>query len=53
MQHTVRNRGLEVEARRLKQAAHRCRRQEAAARPDREWEAALLVEKCKKEQASD
>ena len=53
MQHAVRNRGLEEEARRLKQAAHRCRRQEAAARRDREWEAALLVEKCKKEQASD
>jgi hypothetical protein len=53
MQQRVRNWGLEEEARRLKQAGHSYRRQEAARCRDREWEAAILVEKCKKEQASD
>jgi hypothetical protein len=47
------NPGLEEEARRLRQGAHRYRRREVAACRDREWEATILVEKCKKEQASD
>jgi hypothetical protein len=49
----VSNWALEEEARRLKQGTHSYRRQEAAARRDREWEVAILVEQCKKEQASD
>jgi len=49
----VSNGALEEEARRLKQGIHRYRRQEAAARRDPEKEAAILVERCKKEQASD
>jgi hypothetical protein len=48
-----RNQSFEEATRRLKQGAHRYRRQEAATRRNREWEAAILVEKCKKEQASD
>jgi hypothetical protein len=53
MQQKVRNRGLEEEARRLKRGAHRYRRLEAMACRDPEREAAILVEKLKKEQASD
>ena len=49
----VRNRGLEEEARRLKQGAHRYRRQEALARRDRRRESDIVVEQLKKEQASD
>jgi hypothetical protein len=48
-----RNRGLEREARRLRRGAHRCFREEFAARRDPEWEAAILVEKLKRAQASD
>jgi hypothetical protein len=46
-------RGLEEEARRLKQGAHRYRRQEALSRRDRRREREVLVEQLKKEQASD
>ncbi len=53
MQQKLRNRSLEEEACRLKQGAHRCRRQEAVRGRDREWEIAILVEKVKKEQPSD
>jgi hypothetical protein len=53
MQQMVRNRALEEEARRLKRGAHKHRRQEAMACRDPEREAAILVEKLKKEQASD
>ena len=48
-----RNRGLEREARRLRRGAHRCFREEFAARRDPEREAAILVEKLKRAQASD
>jgi hypothetical protein len=48
-----RNWGLEEEARRLKQGAHRHRRQEALARRDRLRERDVLVEQLKKEQPSD
>jgi hypothetical protein len=48
-----RNRGLEREARRLRRGAHRCFREEFAARRDPEREAAVLVEKLKRAQASD
>ena len=48
-----RNWGLEEEARRLKQGAHRYRRQEALARRDRRRESDIVVEQLKKEQASD
>ena len=48
-----RNRGLEEEARRLKQGAHKHRRQEALARRVRLRERDILVELLKKEQASD
>lgn len=48
-----RNRSLKEAARWRKQGAHRQRSQEAATRRDKEWEEAILVEKCKKEQASD
>jgi hypothetical protein len=48
-----RNWGLEEEARRLKQGAHRYRRQEALARRDRLRERDVLVEQLKKEQPSD
>ena len=48
-----RNRGLEEEARRLKQGAHRHRRQEALARRVRRRERDILVELLKIEQASD
>ena len=50
----ARNWGLqEKEARRLKQGAHRRRRQEALARRDRLRESEILVEQLKKEQPSD
>jgi hypothetical protein len=48
-----RNWGLEEEARRLKQGAHRYRRQEALARRDRLREREILVEQLKNEQPSD
>ena len=48
-----RNRGLEEGARRLKQGAHKHRRQEALARRVRRRERVILVELLKKEQASD
>jgi hypothetical protein len=48
-----RNWGLEEEARRLKQGAHRYRRQEALARRDRRRESDIVVEQLKKEQPSD
>jgi hypothetical protein len=47
------NRGLEEEARRLKQGAHRYRRREALTRRDRRREREVLVEQLKKEQPSD
>jgi hypothetical protein len=47
-----RNRGVE-EARRLKQGAHRYRRQEALARRDRRRESDIVVEQLKKEQTSN
>jgi hypothetical protein len=53
MQQKGSNRSLEEEARRLKQGAHRYRRQEAKVCRDPEREATILVEKCKEEQASD
>ena len=53
VQPKVRNRPLEEEARRLKQGAHRHHRQEAMVCRNPEREAAVLVEKVKKEQASD
>ena len=49
----ARNRGLQEEARRLKQGAHRHRRREALARRDRLRERDILVELLKKEQPSD
>jgi len=50
----ARNWGLqEEEARRLKQGAHRHRRQEALARRDRLRERDILVEQLKKEQPGD
>jgi hypothetical protein len=48
-----RNWGLEEEARRLKQGAHRYRRQEALARRDRRRESDIVVEQLNKEQPSD
>jgi len=48
-----RNWGLEEESRRLKQGAHRYRRQEALARRDRCRESDIVVKLLKKEQASD
>jgi hypothetical protein len=48
-----RNWGLEEEARRLKQGAHRYRRQEALARRERCRESEIVVEQLKKEQTSD
>ena len=48
-----RNRGLQEEARRLREGAHRYRRQEARACRDRRREREILVEQLKKEQASD
>ena len=48
-----RNWGLEEEVRRLKQGAHRYRRQEALARRDRRRESDIVVEQLKKEQPSD
>jgi hypothetical protein len=53
MQQKVRNRALQEETRRLKQGAHRYRRREAIACRTQERETAILVEKLKKEQASD
>jgi hypothetical protein len=47
------NWGLEEEARRLRQRAHRYRREEALARRDRRKEIGVLVGQRKKEQASD
>jgi hypothetical protein len=48
-----RNWGLEEVARRLKQGAHRYRRQEALARRNRLRERDVLVEQLNKEQPSD
>ena len=48
-----RNWGLQEEARRLKQGAHKHRRQEALARRVRRRDRAILVELLKKEQPSD
>jgi hypothetical protein len=48
-----RNQGLEEDARRLRQGAHRYRRREALTRRDRRRETEALVEQLKKEQASD
>ncbi len=45
--------GLAEETRRLRQGVHKYRRQEAMVRRNPEREAAILVEKLKKEQASD
>jgi hypothetical protein len=53
MQQKVRNLSLEEETCRLKQGAHRYRRQEANVCRDPEKETAILVEKFKKDQASD
>ena len=53
MQQKVRNLSLEEEARRLKQRGHKYRRQEAKVCRDPEKETAILIEKCKKDQASD
>src|SRR5215208_7651702 len=47
------NWGLQEEARRLKQGAHRYRRREALTRRDRRREREVLVELLKKEQPSD
>ena len=49
----ARNWVLQEEARRLKQGAHRHRRQETLARRDRLREREILVEQLKKEQPSD
>lgn len=48
-----RNWGLEEEARRLKQGAHRYRRREALTRRDRRKEREVLLEQLKKERPSD
>jgi hypothetical protein len=53
MQQKVRNHSLEEEARRLKQRGHKYRRQETKVCRDPEKETAILIEKCKKDQASD
>jgi hypothetical protein len=53
MQQNLRNRALEEDTRRLKQGAHRYRRQEAMTCRDPEKEVNILVEKLKKELASD
>jgi hypothetical protein len=53
MQQNPRNYALEEDTRRLKQGAHRYRRQEAMTCRDHEEEVAILVEKLKKEQPSD
>jgi len=47
-----RNWGLEEEARRLKQGAHRYRRREALTRRDRRKEREVLLEQLKKERPS-
>jgi hypothetical protein len=49
----ARNCGLQQDARRIKQGAHRHRWQEALARRDRLREREILVEQLKKEQPSD
>ena len=53
MQGKLRNRTLEEDTRRLMQGAHRYRRLEAKVCRDPEKEIEILVEKLKKEQASD
>jgi hypothetical protein len=53
VQPKVRNHPLEEEVRRLRQGAHRHRRQEAMVCRNPQKEVAILVEKLKKEQASD
>ena len=53
MQQKDRNHALEADSRRLKQGAHRYRRQEAMVCRDPEKEVNILVEKLKKEQPSD
>jgi hypothetical protein len=53
MQQKVRNPALEGDTRRLKQGAHRYRRLKAKVCRVREQEVEMLVEKLKKEQASD
>jgi hypothetical protein len=53
MQGKLRNRALEEDTRRLKQGVHRYRRLEAKVCRDPEKEIEILVEKLKKEQASD
>jgi hypothetical protein len=53
VQRKIRNWALEVEARSLRQGAHRYRRQEATACRNPKREVAILVEKLKKEQPSD
>jgi hypothetical protein len=52
-QRQERNWGLEEEARRLKQGAHRYRRREALTRRDRRKEREVLLEQLKKERPSD
>jgi hypothetical protein len=47
------NRGLQEDDRKLREGAHRYRRQEALACRDRRREREILVEQLKKEQASD
>ena len=53
MQQRVSNSALDEHTQRLKQGAHRYRRQEAMTCRDPEKEVEILVEKLKKEQASD
>ena len=53
MQQNQRNRALKEDTRRLKQGGHTYRRQEARVCRDPEKEIEILVEKLKKEQASD
>jgi len=53
MQQRVRNGALDEDTRRLKQGAHWYRRQEAMTCRDPVKEVEILVEKLKKEQASD
>jgi hypothetical protein len=52
-QKVIWNRALEEDTRRLKQGRHTYRRLEAKVCRDPEKEAEILVEKLKKEQASD
>lgn len=53
MQRHIRNQGLEEEVRRLKQGSDRYRRREALVCRDPQREAAILVEKLRRQQASD